>query len=157
MESTSSPRAATPALAAADGVVRGVGVTSLGGKVVWLRDEDGHALYYAHLDRQYVTEGQQVRTGDTLGFIGNTGNARTTPPHLHFGIYARGEGPVDPWYFVYRLPIGASPTHRRHDQARCVAAHARARRRALLPSREGGFHRAGVAGTHSGSRVCRDG
>ena len=94
----------TPALAAADGVVRGVGVTSLGGKVVWLRDEDGHALYYAHLDRQYVTEGQRVKTGDTLGFIGNTGNARTTPPHLHFGIYSRGEGPVDPWYFVYRLP-----------------------------------------------------
>ena len=93
----------TPALAAADGVVRGVAITSLGGKVVWLRDEDGHALYYAHLDRQYVTEGQTVKTGDTLGFIGNTGNARTTPPHLHLGIYARGEGPVDPRYFVYRL------------------------------------------------------
>jgi len=92
----------TPALAAADGVVRGVGVTNLGGKVVWLRDEDGHALYYAHLDRQYVTEGQAVKTGDTLGFVGNTGNARTAPPHLHFGVYARGEGPVDPWYFVYR-------------------------------------------------------
>lgn len=98
----------TPALAGAAGVVRRVETTSLGGKVVWLRDEDGHSLYYAHLDRQYVTEGQQVKTGDTLGFIGNTGNARTAPPHLHFGVYSRGEGPLDPWYFVYR-PRGTIP------------------------------------------------
>ena len=92
----------TPALAGTDGIVRRVETTTLGGKVVWLRDRDGHALYYAHLDRQYVTEGQEVEVGDTLGFIGNTGNARTTPPHLHFGIYSRGEGPLDPWYFIYR-------------------------------------------------------
>jgi murein DD-endopeptidase MepM/ murein hydrolase activator NlpD/SH3-like domain-containing protein len=98
----------TPALASADGVVRRVEVTNLGGKVVWLRDRDGHALYYAHLDRQYVTDGQEVTVGDTLGFIGNTGNARTTPPHLHFGIYSRGEGPLDPWYFIYR-PRGTVP------------------------------------------------
>ena len=98
----------TPALAGTDGVVRRVEVTNLGGKVVWLRDREGHALYYAHLDRQYVTEGQSVKTGDTLGFVGNTGNARTAPPHLHFGVYTRGEGPVDPWYFVYR-PRGTVP------------------------------------------------
>jgi murein DD-endopeptidase MepM/ murein hydrolase activator NlpD len=98
----------TPALAGTAGVVRRVETTNLGGNVVWLRDEDGHALYYAHLDRQYVTEGQQVKTGDTLGFIGNTGNARTSPPHLHFGVYSRGEGPLDPWYFVYR-PRGTIP------------------------------------------------
>ena len=94
----------TPALAGTAGTVRRVETTELGGKVVWLRDDEGHALYYAHLDRQLVTEGQQVRTGDTLGLIGNTGNARTTRPHLHFGVYARGEGPVDPWYFVHRPP-----------------------------------------------------
>ena len=98
----------TAALAATDGVVRRVETTGIGGKVVWLRDDDGHALYYAHLDRQAVTEGQRVRTGDTLGFVGNTGNAITSPPHLHFGVYARGEGPVDPWFFVYR-PRGTVP------------------------------------------------
>ena len=98
----------TPALASTAGVVRRVETTNLGGKVVWLRDADGYAIYYAHLDRQLVTEGQSVTIGDTLGFVGNTGNARTSPPHLHFGVYSRGEGPVDPWYFVYR-PRGAVP------------------------------------------------
>jgi len=49
-----------------------------------------------------------VNVGDTLGFVGNTGNARTTPPHLHFGIYRRGQGPVDPYPFVYRSTATAS-------------------------------------------------
>lgn len=98
----------TPVLAGAGGTVRRVETTTLGGKVVWVRDGDGHALYYAHLDRQAVSDGQEVEIGDTLGFVGNTGNARTTPPHLHFGVYARGEGPLDPWYFLYR-PSGTIP------------------------------------------------
>jgi hypothetical protein len=70
---------------------------------VWLSDHDrGQTLYYAHLDRHNVTAGQQVEIGDTLGFVGNTGNARSTAPHLHFGVYRRGQGPLDPYPFVYR-------------------------------------------------------
>lgn len=95
----------TPALAAADGVIRGVGVTNLGGNVVWIRDERrNQSIYYAHLDSQAVANGDRVRIGDTVGFVGNTGNARTTPPHLHFGIYRRGEGPVDPVPFIRKPP-----------------------------------------------------
>lgn len=91
----------TPVLAATDGVVRSTRPNELGGNVVWLRDDRrGQTLYYAHLDRHAVSAGQQVRIGDTLGFVGNTGNARTTRPHLHFGIYRRGDGPVDPYPFV---------------------------------------------------------
>jgi murein DD-endopeptidase MepM/ murein hydrolase activator NlpD len=91
----------TPALAVADAVVTRVQETERGGKVVWLRDEQrGQNLYYAHLDSQAVTRGTQVRQGDTVGFVGNTGNARTTPPHLHFGVYARG--PVNPMPYVVR-------------------------------------------------------
>jgi len=91
----------TPVLAAVPGRVRRVRVTGLGGKVVWLRDPVRNAnLYYAHLDSQAVVDGQEVQIGDTLGFVGNTGNARTTPPHLHFGVYVRGEGPVDPYPFL---------------------------------------------------------
>jgi hypothetical protein len=83
--------------------VRSTRPNELGGIVVWLSDaRRGQSLYYAHLDGIVVQEGQSVRLGDTLGFVGNTGNARTTPPHLHFGIYRRGEGPVDPWPFVHR-------------------------------------------------------
>ncbi|MCG8469301.1 MAG: M23 family metallopeptidase [Gemmatimonadetes bacterium] len=95
----------TPVVAVADGRVSRVEETRLGGRVVWLRDETRrHSYYYAHLDRQLVERGQRVRAGDTLGLVGNTGNARTTPPHLHFGIYARREGPVDPFAFVVRPP-----------------------------------------------------
>ena len=93
----------TPVLAAADGAVSRVQVTDLGGKVVWLRDPVRNAnIYFAHLDSQAVRPGQEISVGDTLGFVGNTGNARTTPPHLHFGLYRRGEGPVDPAPFLRR-------------------------------------------------------
>jgi hypothetical protein len=97
----------TPVIAARAGVVRRVEVTGIGGKVVWLTDDDGNRLYYAHLDTQAVTGGQRVELGDTLGTVGNTGNAITTPPHLHFGIYRRGDGPVDPWWFVHRPRVDA--------------------------------------------------
>jgi murein DD-endopeptidase MepM/ murein hydrolase activator NlpD len=98
----------TAALAATDATVRFVGTNNLGGNVVWLRDARGYSLYYAHLDSQAVLRGARVRAGDTVGFIGNTGNARATRPHLHFGIYRRGEGPVDPRWFVHR-PGGTLP------------------------------------------------
>ena len=101
-------RRGTPVVAAASGVVNRVSETPIGGKVVWLRDTFGNSLYYAHLDSQAVSSGMRVEIGDTLGFVGNTGNARTTPPHLHFGVYRRGEGPVDPFWFVHR-PRGDIP------------------------------------------------
>ena len=98
----------TPVLAASDGFVTSVGENNLGGQVVWLRDTSrGLTYYYAHLHEQLVRTGAFVRAGDALGTVGNTGNARTTAPHLHFGIYARGEGPIDPDAFI--RPIPATP------------------------------------------------
>jgi len=96
-------RRGTPALAATDAYVARVDSGGLGGLMVWLRDAQGHALYYAHLDRQLVREGEVVSAGDTVGLVGRTGNARTTPAHLHFGLYRHGEGPVDPQWFVRRV------------------------------------------------------
>lgn len=91
----------TPLLAATNGVISSVRNRGLGGKQVWLQDvERGQSLYYAHLDSQMVTKGQRVVIGDTLGTVGNTGNARNTPPHLHFGIYKWQGGAVDPEPFV---------------------------------------------------------
>jgi peptidoglycan LD-endopeptidase LytH len=76
----------TPAIAAADGVITGVNEGGIGGKTIWLRLNGRNiTLYYAHLDRQMVREGQQVKKGDVLGLIGNTGNAKYTASHLHFG------------------------------------------------------------------------
>lgn len=98
----------TPVVASAPGRVRRVEVTNLGGRVVWLRDsERNQSLYYAHLQEQWVEEGDVVEVGDTLGTVGNSGNARTTPPHLHYGIYRRGRGAVNPYPFL-RTP-GGSP------------------------------------------------
>ena len=99
----------TPVLAASAGIVSRVGDQRLGGRVVWVRDaRRGMSQYYAHLDRQLVERGQRVQPGDTIGLVGNTGNARTTPPHLHFGLYQRGEGPIDPFGFL-RQPPGDPP------------------------------------------------
>jgi murein DD-endopeptidase MepM/ murein hydrolase activator NlpD len=91
----------TPVLAADDGFVTWVGANNLGGNVVWIWNPTrAQNHYYAHLARQAVATGQKVSAGDVVGYVGNTGNARTTPPHLHFGIYSRGEGPIDPLPFV---------------------------------------------------------
>jgi hypothetical protein len=93
----------TPVLAAAAGRITRVREGGLGGKVVWQLDRDrGQYLYYAHLDSQAVVRRQVIEPGDTIGFVGNTGNARTPPPHLHFGIYRRGLGPIDPWPFLHQ-------------------------------------------------------
>ncbi|QJW91425.1 peptidoglycan DD-metalloendopeptidase family protein [Spirosoma taeanense] len=91
----------TPAIASVDGIISGVGTNRLGGNVVFLsNNERSIRLYYAHLDRWNVANGQRVAAGDTVGFVGNTGNARTTGPHLHFGIYGFGEGATDPLPFI---------------------------------------------------------
>lgn len=97
----------TPVIAITDGRISSTGNRGLGGKQVWLRDGIfGQSLYYAHLDSIIATTGQRVNVGDTLGLVGNTGNAKTTPPHLHFGIYKR-TGAINPYPFVKynALPI----------------------------------------------------
>lgn len=91
----------TPVVAATNGRVTSTGNKGLGGKQVWVRDRDrGNSLYYAHLDSIIATRGMSVSPGDTLGLVGNTGNARTTPPHLHFGIYKGYRGAVNPIHYV---------------------------------------------------------
>ena len=93
----------TPAIAAADGHITRVSEGGIGGKTIWMRadNHDVH-LYYAHLDQQLIEEGESVKIGDTLGLVGNTGNAKFTPPHLHFGVYTN-RGPVDPLPFVNKI------------------------------------------------------
>jgi murein DD-endopeptidase MepM/ murein hydrolase activator NlpD len=98
----------TPVLAASDGIVTRVNETAIGGRVVWVWDPSRSlSIYYAHLDRQRVATGARVRAGDVVGTVGNTGNARTTAPHLHFGIYEAGRGAIDPDPFI--RPAKAGP------------------------------------------------
>ncbi len=84
----------TPVLAVADGNAR-TRTNRLGGNTVWLHADDTR-FYYAHLDYAAFDGRKTVVVGDVLGYVGNTGNARTTPPHLHFGMYRRFTGALNP-------------------------------------------------------------
>ncbi|MDC8002164.1 M23 family metallopeptidase [Aequorivita todarodis] len=98
----------TPVVAVTDGIITSAGERGLGGKQVWLRDGlFGKTIYYAHLDSISVSEGKRVKIGDTLGFVGNTGNAKTTAPHLHFGIY-KSKGAINPLSFIKKTEIQPS-------------------------------------------------
>lgn len=94
-------------IAPAPGTITRVGTTTLGGKVIWMQDKRrGHSYYFAHLDKQLVKAGATVNKGDILGTVGNTGNARYTPAHLHFGIYQSRS--LDPVHFIRTLEAAAN-------------------------------------------------
>jgi murein DD-endopeptidase MepM/ murein hydrolase activator NlpD len=87
----------TPVLSSTEGVVVRVGTNRLGGQVVWVLGPGGQRHYYAHLERYGdVHAGMRVAPGKVLGYIGTTGNAAGTPPHLHYGIYVTG-GAINPY------------------------------------------------------------
>ena len=81
-----------PILAVASGTVFSVGWNEIGGNRLWLRDGQGNLFYYAHLSAftPLAVNGNKVNAGDVLGFVGNTGDARGTPYHLHFEIHYVG-------------------------------------------------------------------
>ena len=82
--------------------------TGKGGLTVTLRGEDGWRYYYAHLDtvRADLRVGQVVKAGQLLGTNGNSGNARTTPPHVHLGISQTGSvaGQISPYPYLQAWP-----------------------------------------------------
>lgn len=91
----------TAVVSATEGRVTRVGETPRGGKQVWVKGDD-RSFYYAHLDSIAVERGHKVARGQVLGTVGNTGNAITTAPHLHFGIYKKWKGAIDPLPLVGR-------------------------------------------------------
>lgn len=82
----------TPVLSATDGYVMNIGENRLGGQTVSVIGNGGRLYYYAHLDSYApgLDEGDYVTRDSVLGFVGTTGNAQGTPPHLHFGVYGAG-------------------------------------------------------------------
>ncbi|HST44859.1 MAG TPA: M23 family metallopeptidase [Luteimonas sp.] len=101
----------TPVLSASRGVVTSIREGGLGGRQVWVMGPGRQRHYYAHLERWEPTlaVGDLVYAGDVLGEVGDTGNARGTPPHLHYGLYGGG-GAVDPLPLIRR---GAQATSTR--------------------------------------------
>jgi len=87
----------TPVRATADGEVMFANASAgNGGLTITLLHADGTRTLYGHLSKILVREGMQVRQGDTIGLVGNTG--QSTGPHLHFELYPPGVygRPVDP-------------------------------------------------------------
>ncbi len=96
----------TPVIAPSDAKVRRVREGAVGGRTVWLRDEERDLhMYFAHLQEQRVRANDTVKKGQVIGTVGNTGNARTTPPHLHFAIYYGRAGAVDPVDFLKKTDV----------------------------------------------------
>lgn len=96
----------TPVVAVADGTLSRVGYSGISGNRLWLKDGSGTTFFYAHLDGYSVAarEGALVRQGAVLGFTGDTGDAKGTPPHVHFEIHPGGGEPVQPYPIVSRWP-----------------------------------------------------
>jgi murein DD-endopeptidase MepM/ murein hydrolase activator NlpD len=96
----------TPLLAVADGTIFSAGWNDIGGYRLWLRDRDGNEFYYAHLSAfsPFAVNGRQVKAGTVIGFMGNSGDAQTTPYHLHFEIH-----PVGMLYLGYDGAVRAYP------------------------------------------------
>ncbi|WP_322963467.1 M23 family metallopeptidase [Sphingomonas fuzhouensis] len=99
--------AGTPVVAALNGTVEKLFDSDRGGHTLYIRSRDGRwSLYYAHLKGYApgIAEGQRVRRGQVVGYVGDTGNAGAGNTHLHFAIswMRAGDGwwqgePVDPY------------------------------------------------------------
>lgn len=76
----------SPAVAPIGGTVVKAGNAGKGGLRVWIEGDDGRYHYLAHLDRIDVQQGQRIEQGSPIGTVGNTGNASSTAPHVHYSI-----------------------------------------------------------------------
>ena len=87
----------TPIQATTQGIVSKVGEDALGGHVVMIIGPGGAGHYYAHLEEYAdISPNEWVNTGDIIGYVGDSGNAKGTPPHVHYGIYINGSA-VNPY------------------------------------------------------------
>ena len=92
-----------PVVSATEGIVLSRGANDLGGQVIWVFGPGGSRHYYAHLSRfAEVRRGDHVHPGDTLAYVGSTGNAADAPCHLHYGIYS-GNKAQNPYTYLVQL------------------------------------------------------
>ena len=91
----------TPVRSTTEGLVVRLGQNRLGGNVVWVMGPGRQTHYYAHLSHFGPFEpGDRVIAGDIIGYVGDTGNARGTPHHLHYGVYQLGGAAINPFPLI---------------------------------------------------------
>lgn len=92
----------TPIISSCGGIIEQLGWNRLGGERVGVRGDDGNYYYYAHL--QYISPhlllGKRIEAGEPIGGMGHTGDALTTPDHLHFGIELPSGQWINPYPFL---------------------------------------------------------
>ncbi|HEY2355208.1 MAG TPA: M23 family metallopeptidase [Gaiellaceae bacterium] len=127
----------TPLVAVTSGTLTLVGWNELGGWRVWLTDAKGNSFYYAHMAgyARTILHDRHVKAGQVIGFLGRTGDAFPTPPHLHFEVHPHQlgklgyDGAVDPSSYLRSWHIEHLPTS-------AIPAAARLRAPAGTPSQE---------------------
>ncbi|MFL5893696.1 MAG: choice-of-anchor P family protein [Thermoleophilaceae bacterium] len=97
----------TPILAVADGRLYRVGTLKISGNRLWLRDRRGYRYFYCHLSdfAAAAFNGADVHAGEVIGFVGNTGDAEPTPPHLHFEVHMPDDKVVDPYPYLHKWDL----------------------------------------------------
>ncbi|MGQ0680010.1 MAG: murein hydrolase activator EnvC family protein [Actinomycetota bacterium] len=96
----------TPVYSVVNGVVEDLGINTLGGNKLWIRSPgDGWRYYYAHLAGfgPGMKNGAKVKKGQVVGYVGTTGNARGTPPHLHFETHVPAGPATNPYPILKRV------------------------------------------------------
>ncbi len=119
----------TPVVAVARGTLSLVGWNELGGWRLWLTDKDGNSFYYAHLSgyARWILHHRHVKAGQVVGFLGRTGDAFTTTPHLHFEVHPHQllrlgyDGAVDPTGYLHGWQVVHVPRKEMPRPARLVA------------------------------------
>jgi murein DD-endopeptidase MepM/ murein hydrolase activator NlpD len=119
----------TPVVAVATGKLSLVGWNALGGWRLWLTDGRGNSFYYAHLAgySRWILDHPNVKAGQVIGFLGRTGDAFTTEPHLHFEIHPQlylrlgYDGAVDPTTYLQKWRTVWVPKNEMPQPARLKA------------------------------------
>lgn len=92
----------SPIVAVQDGTISDIDSTGTAGNHLHLNNAQGDYFLYCHLSR-FVTglhNGQRVTAGQTIGYVGTTGDAQGTSPHLHFEIHPGGGAAIDPYPYL---------------------------------------------------------
>lgn len=113
----------TPIYSASQGYVYNVGENRLGGQTVSVIGAGGRVYYYAHLDSYApgLVEGDYVTPQTVLGYVGTTGNAQKTPPHLHFGVYT-SSGAINPLPLITDRNTGSNNRNQIGERAASTPA-----------------------------------